>query len=104
MVSIETEQSVRVAAQRLIEAARMGVPCPPVRDLIGSDDVAAAYAVQRELTRARLDAGATVVGYKIGLTSAAVQRQLGVDQPDFGVLFADMDVSGVAEVALAGLL
>ena len=80
------------------------MPCPPVRDLIGSDDVATAYAVQRALTRDRLDAGGRVVGHKIGLTSAAVQRQLGVDQPDFGVLFADMDVSGVAEVPLDGLL
>jgi 2-keto-4-pentenoate hydratase len=104
MVSVQTEQSVRAAAQRLTEAARTGVPCPPVRDLIGSDDVATAYAVQRALTRARLDAGGRVVGHKIGLTSAAVQRQLGVDQPDFGVLFADMDVSGVAEVPLDGLL
>jgi 2-keto-4-pentenoate hydratase len=85
--------AVREAARRLLAAARSGTPCAPVRDLIGKDDVAAAYAVQRLLTRARLDAGAAIVGRKIGLTSAVVQRQLGVDQPDFGVLFDDMDVS-----------
>jgi 2-keto-4-pentenoate hydratase len=84
--------AVRDAADRLLEAGRSGVPCAPVRDLIGSDDISVAYAVQQCLTTARLDGGHRVVGRKIGLTSAAVQRQLGVDQPDFGVLFEDMGV------------
>jgi len=92
------------AARRLLEAARTRVPCAPVRDVVGAADVASAYAVQQELTRARLDAGARMVGHKIGLTSAAVQRQLGVDQPDFGVLFDDMDVSALDVVPMDGLL
>ncbi|MEX0427290.1 2-keto-4-pentenoate hydratase [Nocardioides sp. DS6] len=86
--------AVGAAAERLLEAAATGVPCPPVRDLIGRDDLPAAYAVQERLTAARLAAGATVVGRKIGLTSEAVQQQLGVDQPDFGVLFDDMAYAG----------
>jgi 2-keto-4-pentenoate hydratase len=97
-------RSVAEAAERLETAARTGVPCGPVRDLIGSDDVNAAYAVQQQLTERRLGAGARVVGRKIGLTSPAVQRQLGVDRPDFGVLFDDMDVSGLSAVPSDRLL
>lgn len=91
------------AAQRLRTAAARHEPCAPVRDLLGEDDIGRAYAVQELLVQERLAAGATVSGRKIGLTSPAVQRQLGVDQPDFGVLFADMDVSDL-EVVPAGRL
>lgn len=88
------------AALRLRAAAADGQPCAPVRDLIGATDVAAAYAVQDLNNRARLTAGGVAVGRKIGLTSEVVQRQLGVDQPDFGVLFADMEIAngGVARM------
>ncbi|MFI0452773.1 2-keto-4-pentenoate hydratase [Actinomadura sp. 6N118] len=92
------------AARRLTEAATSGVPCDPVRDLIGATDIRDAYAVQDRLTQARLAAGARRVGRKIGLTSPAVQRQLGVDQPDFGVLFDDMDLSAAAQVPSGRLL
>lgn len=92
------------AAGRLQRAADERTPCEPVRDLIGDDDLAAAYAVQTRIVRARLDAGATVVGRKIGLTSPAVQQQLGVDQPDFGWLTDDMDVTGADEVPMSRLL
>jgi 2-keto-4-pentenoate hydratase len=92
------------SAQRLLDAARNRVPCRPVRDLLGRDNVKAAYAVQMELTAARLAARARIVGHKIGLTSPAVQQQLGVDRPDFGILFDDMDVSGIDPIPVGGLL
>lgn len=81
---------VRAAAARLQSAARDGQPCEPVRDLLGTADIPLAYQVQDAVNRDRLAAGARVVGRKIGLTSPAVQRQIGVDQPDSGVLFDDM--------------
>lgn len=99
-----SEDAIRAASERLVEAQRSGVPCAPVRDLIGTDDLAAAYAVQMGVVRRRLEAGARVVGRKIGATSKAVQDQLGVDQPDFGYLLDDMDVSGHGPVSMSGLL
>jgi 2-keto-4-pentenoate hydratase len=85
--------SITEASERLIDATRSSTPGQPVRDLIGSTDVTAAYAVQQAVNEARIHAGATVIGRKIGLTSPAVQAQLGVDQPDFGVLFSDMQIA-----------
>ncbi|SDI05513.1 2-keto-4-pentenoate hydratase [Sinosporangium album] len=78
------------AAGRLHEAERSGKPCAPVRDLLARADPATGYAVQEINTRRSLADGRRLVGRKIGLTSQVVQRQLGVDQPDFGMLFADM--------------
>lgn len=83
---------IQQAAERLRGAATSGKPVAPVRDLISAGGVDAAYAVQEINTRHYVDSGRRLVGRKIGLTSLAVQRQLGVDQPDYGMLFADMDV------------
>lgn len=96
--------AINQASQRLLEAARTATPGPPVRDLIGSNDVAVAYAVQQAVNQTRIDAGAKVVGRKIGLTSPAVQAQLGVDQPDFGVLFGDMQIAHQQPTPLRRLL
>ncbi|MEU2280680.1 fumarylacetoacetate hydrolase family protein [Streptomyces sp. NPDC013178] len=93
------------AADLLAEAARTGAPCPPVRDLFDDGgDLATAYAVQQLNVRRGLEAGRRIVGRKIGLTSPAVQRQLRVDQPDFGALFADMAVPDGGEAPAGRLL
>jgi 2-keto-4-pentenoate hydratase len=91
------------AAERLDRAQQTLTPCAPVRDLINAG-AATAYAVQRAGIARRVEAGATVVGRKVGLTSPAVQAQLGVDQPDFGVLLDDMGLPDAATVLTHGLL
>jgi len=94
---VTSQDAISAAVERLAAAQETRVPCAPVSDLIGTDDLPAAYAVQQGLVQRRLAGGVTVVGRKIGATSEAVQRQLGVDQPDFGYLLSDMDVSHGAD-------
>lgn len=81
---------IEKAAYQLRRASESRIACPPVRQLIGSTSLEDAYAVQFINTEQRVQKGAKIVGKKIGLTSFKVQEQLGVDQPDFGVLFDDM--------------
>lgn len=87
-------------AGRLRQAAATRTPMAPPRDQISQGGVAAAYAIQEINTRFALDQGRRLVGRKIGLTSKAVQKQLGVDEPDYGMLFADMDVPEGEAVAV----
>lgn len=84
--------AIETAARQLREAQQSGVPCAPVRGLLPEGDLAAAYAVQDINTRFDKGNGRRIVGRKIGLTAKAVQRQLGVNQPDYGILFADMEL------------
>lgn len=103
MISV-TLAGVRAAADQLMAASATGQPCPPIRNLLPDNNIATGYAVQNILTEARVAAGRRIVGRKVGLTSAAVQRQLGVDQPDFGVLFDDMFCPPDRPVSMASLL
>ncbi len=83
---------VETIATRLQEAEAFRRPIDPIAGDIGVGQVDVAYAVQSEVTRRGIANGRRLVGRKIGLTSKAVQQQLGVDQPDYGALFADMEV------------
>jgi 2-keto-4-pentenoate hydratase len=92
-----------VLAQRLREAYRDG-PVAPLRDSLDPTDADGAYAVQAANTAYWTTAGRRVSGRKIGLTAEAVQTQLGVDQPDFGVLFADMQIADGGELLASSVL
>ncbi len=91
-------------AGRIRAAAETGIACTPVRGELPTGDIDAAYRVQDSNTRYWLGAGRRLVGRKIGLTSKAVQKQLGVDRPDFGMLFADMAIPDGDEIAANAVL
>jgi 2-keto-4-pentenoate hydratase len=98
------EDEIRRASAAILEAYASGVPCAPVRTLLPDNDVGAAYRVQREQVHHWLEQGRRIVGRKIGLTAKAVQKQLGVDQPDFGILFADMCLGDDEQIAAGAVL
>lgn len=87
----------------LYEAWRTGSPIEPLRDRapLTLDD---AYRIQEGFVKRRIDAGETVVGKKIGVTSKAVQDMLGVDQPDFGQLLSGMVFADGATIDLGTLI
>ena len=68
-------------------------------------DMADAYAVQLEGIKERTEAhGGTIVGWKVGLTSKAMQQMLGVDQPDFGHLLDDMRIDEGTDIDCAEMI
>jgi 2-keto-4-pentenoate hydratase len=85
-------ETLQIAAE-LLRKAYSGDAVPPLRAYLHPLDAAGAYVVQEINTRFWEEQGRRIVGRKAGLTAKAVQAQLGVDQPDFGVLFDDMRVA-----------
>ena len=90
MISDVLDDVVRNAATALYAAALSGEPIAPLRHTYPKGGADLAYAIQNANTERWLTEGRRLSGRKIGLTSSAVQKQLNVDQPDFGMLFADM--------------
>jgi 2-keto-4-pentenoate hydratase len=97
-------QLVEKLAARLQEAEASRRSIDPIAGDIGSGRIDVAYAVQTEVTRRGIESGRRLVGRKIGLTSKAVQQQLGVDQPDYGALFADMEIVTGGQIEVAQLI
>lgn len=78
------------AAQELLEAYRTGQPVEPLTASTPDLGIEGAYSIQLAQVQAWKVDGRTVKGHKVGLTSRAMQVQLGVNQPDFGHLMDDM--------------
>lgn len=93
MLSVATREEL---AAELAEAERSRVPMSPLTQAHPGIDVVDAYEIQLINIRQRVAEGGCVVGHKVGLSSEAMQKMMGVDEPDYGHLLADMEVfSGV---------
>ncbi|UFJ41098.1 fumarylacetoacetate hydrolase family protein [Brevibacillus humidisoli] len=88
----------------LAEAERSGRGVEPLTSLDPQLTVEEAYHVQLKTMERKVNAGARIVGKKIGLTSRAMQTLLGVDQPDYGQLLDSMVVEQNGEIAFTQVL
>ncbi|MDJ0945666.1 MAG: fumarylacetoacetate hydrolase family protein [Kiloniellales bacterium] len=100
-MSNELEQKI---AAELRAAEASAVPIEPFAARLGEHDIARAYRVQHINSDFAISAGRVFCGRKIGLTADAVQEQLGVDEPDYGALFADMRISSGGSVDASKLI
>jgi 2-keto-4-pentenoate hydratase len=100
----EREAELLELGRQLFEAERARQPVAPIssgRPWLGP---AEAYRVQQEVVRRRMAAGETIVGWKIGLTSEAMRRQLNVDQPDYGPILSGYLVPAGTAIPVGDLI
>jgi 2-keto-4-pentenoate hydratase len=90
---------VDAAAASLFEAFERAQAVEPLTGTLPDFDVDRAYAVQSALVDLHAGAGRRVAGRKIGLTSLAMQQQLGVSEPDFGVVLDSHTFAGGARLS-----
>lgn len=81
-------------AARLQKAEALRTPIESLTKVFETVTREDAYQVQSRVIAARVAEGALVRGYKVGLTSVAMQQQMGVSEPDFGHLLDDMFAVG----------
>jgi 2-keto-4-pentenoate hydratase len=79
---------IEAVARRLDEAWERREPIAPLTESDGLGPPERAYAIQSRWSELRGQRGERVIGHKIGLTSRAMQEQIGVDEPDYGRLWA----------------
>jgi 2-keto-4-pentenoate hydratase len=91
-------------AAELAEAERSKVSMKPLTDGVPGMDVVDAYEIQLINIRQRVAEGARVIGHKVGLSSEAMQKMMGVDEPDYGHLLDDMEVYEDVAVAAGRFL
>ncbi|MEU8568717.1 fumarylacetoacetate hydrolase family protein [Streptomyces pathocidini] len=95
---------VAEVAEGLFAAERLRVPVAPLTVLRPGLSLEEAYLIQAEGVARRVAGGARVVGHKVGATSLAMQQQMGVEEPDSGVLLEDMVIPSGSTVALGELM
>lgn len=91
-------------ADELLLAYESKIPVPPLRDRVEGINLDDAYRIQDIQLQHHIAAGRALAGRKVGLTSLAMQKQLGVDSPDFGFFLSDMVHRGNARIAAGAFI
>lgn len=96
--------TIEMIAEKLLEAEKSKKAVAPLTRQYKNLNVTDAYNIQLELLKRKLEEGRTVIGKKVGLTSVAMQKMLGVDEPDYGHLLNDMTVPNGGKVKMSDFL
>lgn len=98
------DATIRELAERLMTAEHKRLPTDPLTAAHPAMTAEDAYAVQQTILRTRLESGDSIVGWKVGLTSEAMQAMLGVDTPDYGPILSSMLVNDRGTIAASDLI
>lgn len=90
--------------EELLEAERTKQAIAPLTQQYSELNVTDAYHIQLEVMKKKTSEGRTIIGKKVGLTSLAMQKMLGVDEPDYGHLLDDMQVADGGSIKISDLL
>ncbi|MEW8970347.1 MAG: fumarylacetoacetate hydrolase family protein [Mesobacillus sp.] len=96
--------TIEKIADSLLEAEKSKNAIEPLTAHFENLNVMDAYNIQLEVLKRKLALGRTVIGKKVGLTSVAMQKMLGVDEPDYGHLLDDMKVPNGGAVKMSDFL
>jgi len=99
-----TQKQINTAADNLYAAEKNRKQIDPVTLTHDNMDMDDAYAIQAAWVNRKVSEGRKVVGYKIGLTSRAMQRVMKIETPDYGVLLDDMVFADDSELNTADFL
>lgn len=103
-MSALTQEQAKQFATALYTARRDRRAIAPISAEVPGLGVAEGYAIQRELVDLLQADGEQICGFKLGLTSAPMQKLLGVDQPDFGPVFASTIYRDGAQVDVGSFI
>ena len=85
-----TPEEIESAAQMLFDAEKSSIQCGLLSLAYPQMTLDDAYAVQAALVGRKRASGLQPIGWKIGLTSRAMQQALNITTPDSGILFDNM--------------
>ena len=98
-----TQEQIHELAHALMEAEQSHESIAPLTEKYPDLSAQDAYSVQLMILEHKLSTGRKIAGKKVGLTSAAMQKMLGIDQPDYGMIFEDTVVQDGAEIKVGSL-